>query len=201
VFTHVRAVQDLVSCGASHDDPLPDASCLHLSINAAALTELRAMKQKQKQLEASQAGAAAATATAAVLGAGGAATTGGLWGCAAEWAGLSCRHSGSWQLSLLYSPEELARFSTVRARTARRVFCLFNWQMHLGSSWLLIRPSSATCLAPPLQQCRPLHAQPATRAPGPAMDDLLSACRCSDLLRVAAAGCCRRGASWCSCAG
>ncbi|KAF6260436.1 hypothetical protein COO60DRAFT_891176 [Scenedesmus sp. NREL 46B-D3] len=107
-------LHDLVSSADNPDDPLPDPACLHLSINSAALADLRALKQQQLQPDTSQAPtapAAAAAASAAVLGAAGGAATGGLWGCAAEWAGLSCRHSGSWQLSLLYSPEELARFS------------------------------------------------------------------------------------------
>lgn len=99
------------------ENPLPDPACLHLSINVAALAELRTAKQKQLQEGGSQAAigdaAAAATPAAAAVGAASAAATGGLWGCAGEWAGLSCRHRGSWQLSLLYNPEELARFSTV----------------------------------------------------------------------------------------
>jgi hypothetical protein len=112
-----------VSCGDSQDDPLPDAACLHLSINADALKELRKQKlkkQQQQQPGISQPDAAAAAAPEGLLGAAGAAATGGLWGCAAEWAGLSCRHSGSWQLSLLYSPEELGRFSLVRGGGAQR---------------------------------------------------------------------------------
>jgi hypothetical protein len=105
-----------VSSADCPDNPLPDPSCLHLSINTAALAELRSAKQRQLQEGSSQAptGDAAAAASAAVLGSAGAAATGGLWGCAAEWAGLSCRHAGSWQLSLLYDPEELGHFSMVR---------------------------------------------------------------------------------------
>jgi hypothetical protein len=112
------ALQDLVSCADSPDNPLPDPACLHLSINTAALTELRTMKQKQLQAGSSQAPTIdSAAAAAAVLGTASAAATGGLWGCAAEWAGLSCRHSGSWQLSLLYDPDELAQFSLVSYST------------------------------------------------------------------------------------
>ncbi|WIA29988.1 hypothetical protein OEZ86_000086 [Tetradesmus obliquus] len=122
-------LQDLVSAADCPENPLPDPACLHLSINVAALADLRTAKQKQLQEGGSQAAigdaAAAATAAAAAVGAASAAATGGLWGCAGEWAGLSCRHSGSWQLSLLYNPEELARFSTawrflVQLRWVRR---------------------------------------------------------------------------------
>jgi hypothetical protein len=180
------AVQELVSCGDSQDDPLPDASCLHLSINAAALTELRAMKQKQQQPGLSQPGAAAA-ASAGVLGAGGAAATGGLWGCAAEWAGLSCCHSGSWQLSLLYSPEELGRFGVVREGSSQLGSA---WGKHMLSGFVMT--DNMPQHLPLLRNCTDSWQ---TYTPGYMTVGLSRAsCRCSDMMPVVTS-CRRRGAS------
>lgn len=104
------AAQDL--CASSEpDDPLPDPSCLHLSINTAALADIRAKKQlllPQTQQQQTTKDSNIATARA------GASATAGLWCCAAEWVGLSCRHSGTWQLSLVYDTAELDKFGQVR---------------------------------------------------------------------------------------
>lgn len=104
----VLVLQDAMA-SAPADEALPDPSAIHLTLNSAAITELRSAKQQ----------ASGGAGGGGLLGPGssGLAATGGLWRCSAEWAGLSCRHSGAWQLSLVYEPEELARFSLVRRCT------------------------------------------------------------------------------------
>eukprot|EP00775_Hariotina_reticulata_P012730 gene12730-12860_t len=52
-------------------------------------------------------------AAGAGSGPAGLSATGGLWGHSGEWAGLTCQHTGTWQLSLVYEPAELSKFSMV----------------------------------------------------------------------------------------
>eukprot|EP00878_Enallax_costatus_P013659 GHUV01014282.1.p1 GENE.GHUV01014282.1~~GHUV01014282.1.p1 ORF type:complete len:1109 (+),score=523.65 GHUV01014282.1:500-3328(+) len=115
-------LQDLAA-GVDVDDPLPDPSCLHLTLNTAALADIRARAaqhtqqtqpkpQHKTQQQTDSDTTTPAASSAATRGAGLTATvTGGLWRCVSEWAGLSCRHSGTWQLSLLYDTQELNKFS------------------------------------------------------------------------------------------
>lgn len=123
--------QDLAA-GADADDPLPDPCCLHLSVNTAALADIRARATQHTQQDIRQQSefttATPAASSAAARGASLTATaTGGLWRCVSEWAGLSCRHSGTWQLSLLYDTQELHKFSLVS-----------------GSGMLHARPATST---------------------------------------------------------
>lgn len=94
----IRFIPQDLAVSSDADDPLPDPSCLHLTLNTAALRDVRTRSKPGAD-------------STAVLGS--VATTGGLWCCAAEWAGLSCRHSGTWQLSLVYDADELSKFSAV----------------------------------------------------------------------------------------
>ena len=124
--------QDLAA-GVDIDDPLPDPSCLHLTLNTAALADIKARAaqntqqtqpkpQNKAQQRMDSEAAPAAASSAATRGAGlTAAVTGGLWRCVSEWAGLSCRHSGTWQLSLLYDTQELNKYSMVRGTSHNAV--------------------------------------------------------------------------------
>lgn len=89
-----------MAAGTCAADPLPDPDSLHLSRDTAALAELRSARQARASAGGPSSGAS-----------GGASASGGLWLCSGEWSGLSLHHAGTWQLSLVYGPPELASFS------------------------------------------------------------------------------------------
>lgn len=118
---------------ADPSEVLPDPSSLILTYDQDGLAALRADRLKaQETRRAAQAGgstAAAATGFGSVIpmrphtaGSPGissrkevlpAVVTGGLMVCSSEWLALDLRHAGSWQLSLVYTDEQLRHFSKV----------------------------------------------------------------------------------------
>ena len=130
-------VQDCV-LSAGPDEVLPDPNDLLVWFDKDALFAFRLerMRQIQQQAEAAASkGAAAAAAAPAVAAAVqhsatpgrssvsspssmvkqiNANITGGLMLCSREWIGLELQHAGSWQLSLVYTDEQLRMFSRVR---------------------------------------------------------------------------------------
>lgn len=96
---------------ADPDEVLPDPRALLITINREALAELREQQEKRRKalLAAGPPPAAAAAAGGAVRQQ----PAVGLMLCSKEWAGLELQHSGSWQLSLVYTDEQLRFFGQV----------------------------------------------------------------------------------------
>jgi len=119
---------------ADPSEVLPDPAALILTYDQDGLAALRADRLKaQEARRAAQAGGSTAAAAAAGLGSAiplrphsgspgfssrkevlPAVVTGGLMVCSSEWLALDLRHAGSWQLSLVYTDEQLRHFSKVR---------------------------------------------------------------------------------------
>jgi hypothetical protein len=121
-------LQDCV-LSAGPDEVLPDPEALLLTCDTAELaSKRRQVQERQQQRQPAQQGWGSAAAAGAggsvpgaVSGAGSvprdapldARATGGLLACSGEWVALQLRHTGSWQLSLVYNDEQLRTFTKV----------------------------------------------------------------------------------------
>lgn len=108
------AMQDLVAGADATSDPLPDSSCLHVSVGQPGIGE------------AARAGPPPSAR--------GSSSNDGLMLRCTEWDGLHMQHTGSWQLSLLYTPQQL------------RCFAHVSW-IYPSLSFVLQKHSLADCLA------------------------------------------------------
>lgn len=95
---------------ADPDEVLPDPRALLITLNKEALAELREQQEKRRRALLA---AGPPPAAAAVGGAVRQQPAVGLMLCSKEWAGLELQHSGSWQLSLVYTDEQLRFFGQV----------------------------------------------------------------------------------------
>ena len=104
-------MQECISC-AGPDEVLPDCDALLLKYNSEGLEDLRAWQEERRRAEHAAAvqlpGAASSSSGSAALPA-----SAGLMLCSREWVGLELQHTGSWQLSLVYTDEQLRCFSQV----------------------------------------------------------------------------------------
>jgi hypothetical protein len=89
---------------------LPECESLVFSAHSEALHDLRSLQDRRQAIAAQQAAAAGSSSSAA------AAHPKGLMLCSKEWVGLDLQHTGSWQLSLVYTSEQLKMFSQVGAQ-------------------------------------------------------------------------------------
>jgi hypothetical protein len=116
-------LQDCI-LSADPDEVLPDVNSLLLTVNREGLSELR--EQQEKRRAAAQAAGPPAAAAARQPPAAG------LLLCSREWVGLELQHTGSWQLSLVYTDEHLRFFGQVgsavcpvaESSTGNAGFCL-----------------------------------------------------------------------------
>jgi hypothetical protein len=95
---------------ADPDEVLPDPRCLLITLNREPLVKLREQRQ-DKQRKAFLAAGQQQPAAAGVAPKQPPAV--GLMLCSKEWAGLELQHAGSWQLSLVYTDEQIKSFGQV----------------------------------------------------------------------------------------
>lgn len=103
-------MQECISC-AGPDEVLPDCDALLLKYNSEGLEDLRAWQEDRRRAE--HAAAAAAQLPGAASSSAALPASAGLMLCSREWVGLELQHTGSWQLSLVYTDEQLRCFSQV----------------------------------------------------------------------------------------
>lgn len=113
-------MQECISSAGPHE-VLPECESLVFSANSEALHDLRSFQDRR---QAAAAAAAQQAAAASSSGSAGAACPKGLILCSREWVGLDLQHTGSWQLSLVYTSEQLRMFGQVGAR-CMRIWCGF----------------------------------------------------------------------------
>lgn len=96
-------LQDCI-LSADPDEVLPDVNSLLLTVNREGLSELREQQEKRRAAQAAGPPAAAGARQQPAVG---------LLLCSREWVGLELQHTGSWQLSLVYTDEHLKFFGQV----------------------------------------------------------------------------------------